>query len=127
MLTGPWLTSPGFLGLPRDIWLIAAAALLMLSGLLTQEIPALRAAVRRGRARRRRARRGRRRWDLFLTGAWGLSDDQWLAELARMRTEQSGQAAADPGPPDWDPPGDQLAAWLDTEQVWPGDPRRPPA
>ena len=120
------LTAPGWLGLPRDIWIIAASALLMVSALLADRVPDLRAAVARGRAGRRRARRGRRRWSLFLAGTWGLSDDQWLAELARMRIERSGQL----GPAqarDWDPPGAELGAWLETEQLWPGDPRKPPA
>jgi hypothetical protein len=134
MLTGPgWLTDPGWLGLPRDIWLIAASALLLISALLAQEVPRLRTAVIRGRALRRR---GRRLWDRI--GRTSLSDDQWLAELARMRTERrlaelarmrtkrSGQLGPAQGR-DWDPPGAELAGWLDTEQLWPGDPRRPPA
>jgi hypothetical protein len=118
MLTGPgWLTDPGFLGLPRDIWLIAASALLMCSALLAQRVPDLRAAVARGRA-------GRRRWRRFVAGATlaGLSDDAWLAELARMRIERSGQLGPAQGPPDWDPPGAELAAWLDTDNLWPGTP-----
>jgi len=114
------LTGPGWLGLPRDIWIIAASALMMCSAALAQQVPNLRAAVARGRAMRRRERR---RWArINFTG----SDRQWLAELGRMRVELSGQLEAPQGR-DWDPPGDQLGAWLETEQLWPDDPRRPPA
>lgn len=105
------LTGPGWLGLPGYIWVIAAAALLMAAGLLAQRAPDIAAAIGR--------RRSWRAWwaRINLTD---LSDDAWLAELARMRTERSGQLGPAGLPPmARDPRARELGRWLGSDDVWP--------